>query len=286
MPRTSIDGAEVHYTVLGEAGPWCILNPGGRFDLDGARQHAGWLVEGGYRAIIYDRRNTGASDVWIGPEATEDEISARDMAHLLRLCGGQAAFVIGAGGGIRPTIDFALRYPELTLGCICVFPSGGGHAADLLAHRYYGLFADAAEQGGMAAVCATEYYAERISANPRNRALLMAMDAGEFAATMNRWAAHMRASANWPTTGFTEEMLGRMKVPTLVFPGLRDDDIHGYGPGMATARAIPGAQVVELAESRKPADDQGAWFLQAMRKRMTDPDLGPTMLSFMNAVIA
>ena len=285
MARTVIDGVEIRYEVLGEDGPWCILNPGGRFDLDGARQHAGWLVEGGFRAIIYDRRNCGASDVWIGPEATEDEVFAHDMAALLDLCGGKAAFVAGAGGGNRPTIDFALRYPELCLGCMILFPSGGAHPAELLADRYYGQFAEAAQNGGMEAVCGTDYYAERIAANPRNRELLMAMDTGEFIAAMYRWADHLRASADWPTTGFTVEQLGQMQVPARVSPGLRDDNIHGREPGLATARAIPGARMVELAENRRPADDQGAWFLQAMRQRMSDPELGPAMLAFMRNVM-
>jgi pimeloyl-ACP methyl ester carboxylesterase len=286
MPIATIAGAQIRYETLGTTGPWCILNPGGRFALDGARQHAQWLADGGYRAIIYDRRNCGASDVYIGPEASEDEVFAGDMAALLRLCGGEAAFVAGAGGGNRPTIDFALRYPELCLGCMIVFPSGGAHSAAMLAQLYYGQFADAAEQGGMKAVCATDYYRERIAANPRNRELLLAMDAGEFIATMHRWDALMRASADWPTTGFTAERLGQMTVPALVFPGLIDDNIHGRGPGLATASAISGAQVVELAENRKPADDDGAWFLPAMRKRMTDPELGPAMLNFMNEVMA
>jgi hypothetical protein len=41
---------------------------------------------------------------------------------------------------------------------------------------YYGQFIEAARQGGMAAVCATEQYQERIAANPANRERLMAMD--------------------------------------------------------------------------------------------------------------
>lgn len=286
MPRASIDGAEIQYETLGKSGPWCILNPGGRFDLNGARQHAQWLVAGGFRAIIYDRRNTGASDVWIGPEASEDERFSHDMAELLRRCGGEAAFVIGAGGGNRPTIDFALRFPERTLGCICVFPSGGAHAAETLADLYYGQFARAAEAGGMEAVCATAYYADRIAANPRNHQLLLAMDRHAFIAAMRRWADLMRASADWPTTGFTAAMLGQMQVPALVFPGLRDDNIHGYGPGLATAGAIPGAQIVELAEDAKPGEDDGSWFLRAMRKRMSDPQLGRATLEFMDQVIA
>ena len=42
----------------------------------------------------------------------------------------------------------------------------GAFAAGRLPENYYGMFIKAAKEGGMAAVCATEQYQERIAANP------------------------------------------------------------------------------------------------------------------------
>ena len=52
---------------------------------------------------------------------------------------------------------------------------------------YYGQFIKAAEQGGMAAVCATEQYQERIAANPQTRDRLMAMDPKQYIKVMSNW---------------------------------------------------------------------------------------------------
>ena len=54
--------------------------------------------------------------------------------------------------------------------------TGGEFAAGRLPEMYYGQFIKAAREGGMAAVCATEQYRERIAANPANRERLMRMD--------------------------------------------------------------------------------------------------------------
>ena len=42
-----------------------------------------------------------------------------------------------------------------------------------------------AEAGGIAAVCATEEYQQRIQANAKNKATLMAMDCKDYIAKMN-----------------------------------------------------------------------------------------------------
>ena len=68
MPWATIRGAQIQYDFVGSSGPWCVLTPGGRYDLDENRALAESLAAGGYRVVLHDRRNIGASDVGIGPE--------------------------------------------------------------------------------------------------------------------------------------------------------------------------------------------------------------------------
>jgi hypothetical protein len=58
--------------------------------------------------------------------------------------------------------------------------TGGPYAADRLAYNYYTQFIEAAEQGGMQAVCECEHFAERIAANPANRERILSVPIPEF----------------------------------------------------------------------------------------------------------
>ena len=71
----------------------------------------------------------------------------------------------------------------------------------------------------MAAVCATEAYAERIAANPGNRARLMDMEPECFIAVLTRWRALFTARADLPVMGVSEAELGSIAVPAIVIPG-------------------------------------------------------------------
>ena len=63
MPTANIRGAHINYKVLGDHGPWVALSPGGRRDMSGIELLAGEVANQGYRVVIFDRRNCGASDV-------------------------------------------------------------------------------------------------------------------------------------------------------------------------------------------------------------------------------
>jgi pimeloyl-ACP methyl ester carboxylesterase len=282
MPKATIRGAQIAYDIVGSSGPWCVLTTAGRYDLDHDRALAEKIAAGGYRVVLHDRRNIGASDVGIGPEATEDMIFADDVHELLGMLGAAPAIVIGVMAGNRTSFNLVRRHPESVRALLVLFPSGGKAPADILAESYYGQYARIAETGGMQAVCKTPYYRERIEQNPRNRDLLLAMDRDEFIAAMKRWDAAMLASADLPTIGFTEQMLREIAVPTLAFPGLIDDHIHGHRPGAEVGRLVPGARIVQLSEIRKPENPHPRWLFDLVAQRMADPDLAPAMLQFMD----
>ena len=75
---------------------------------------------------------------------------------------------------------FYLRHPEAVRGLLLMRVTGGAFAANRLPDNYYGQFIKAAGEGGMAAVCATEQYQERIAGNPSNKDRLMKMDPKKY----------------------------------------------------------------------------------------------------------
>ena len=96
--------------------------------------------------------------------------------------------------------------------------TGGAFAAQRLPENYYGQFIRAAETGGMAAVCATEQYRERIAANPGNRERLMKMDAKRYIEVMSRWRDLFVKGARLPVMGVSEAELYSIGIPTVVIP--------------------------------------------------------------------
>ena len=122
--------------------------------------------------------------------------------------------------------------------------TGGAFAAGRLPENYYGQFIRAAEQGGMAAVCATEQYQERIAANPSNRERLMAMDPKKYIEVMTRWLARFNAGIHTPVMGVTEAQLNSIRIPTLVIPG--NDRTHSSSSALAAHASIPGSRLHRL----------------------------------------
>src|SRR5258708_13078800 len=83
MPVTHVRGININYEVLGTGGPWVALSPGGRRALDNVKSLAQHVADAGYRVLIHDRRNCGLSDIAIGAEASEYEVWAHALYHLL-----------------------------------------------------------------------------------------------------------------------------------------------------------------------------------------------------------
>jgi pimeloyl-ACP methyl ester carboxylesterase len=139
---------------------------------------------------------------------------------------------------------FALRHPKSVRALLLFRVTGGPFAAQNLPENYYGQFIKAAQQGGMAAVCATEGYAERIRDNPANKEKLLAMDPKKFIDVMQRLKDLFVAGANLPVMGVTEAELKSIKAPTIVIPG--NDKTHSSVSGRVAHQMIPGSEIHEL----------------------------------------
>ena len=166
MPLANIRGVNINYRVIGDRGPWIALTTGGRRGHEEFIPLSEKIAAAGYRVLLHDRRNTGASDVLIEGDEGEEVIWTRDLHELMSRLDALPAFFSGGSSGARTSILFYLRYPQAVRGLLLLRVTGGSFAAGRLPENYYGQFIRAAEQGGMAAVCAMDQWKERIAANP------------------------------------------------------------------------------------------------------------------------
>ena len=75
--------AHINYEALGDSGLWFVLTPGGRSGHDVIRPLGENIAPAGYRGLLYERRNCGASNVAISADEFEDVMFADDVAELL-----------------------------------------------------------------------------------------------------------------------------------------------------------------------------------------------------------
>jgi pimeloyl-ACP methyl ester carboxylesterase len=88
MPISKINGVNINWRVIGDRGPSdrnprVVMTTGGRRGHDEFVSLAEKIARYGYRVILHDRRNTGASDILIEGEEGEEVIWTRDMYALL-----------------------------------------------------------------------------------------------------------------------------------------------------------------------------------------------------------
>ena len=231
----------LNYEVVGEEGPWIVLTPGGRGDLEGNRNLGNRLAKEGFRILLHDRRNCGASEIRIEGEISEQEIWADDVYALLKQLEATPVIAGGGSAGCRLSLLLALRHPEAVRGLLLWWVTGGDVASTQLGHAYYGQFIEAAEHGGMEAVCQTDYFAERIDSNPRNRSYLLELNPDDFIHTMSTWRNFFIEGAQLPVIGASEEDLQQIDLPACIVPG--DDPIHPKSHGEQLHQLLSGSEI-------------------------------------------
>jgi pimeloyl-ACP methyl ester carboxylesterase len=261
MPVANIRGVAINYEMLGDRGPFLALQPGGRRGLVGVKSLGAKLAEAGNRVVVYDRRNCGASGIAIEGES-ENDVWAEDLHELLAGLDALPAYIGGSSSGCRLAMILALRRPADVPGHHQMPVTGGAHAAERLTNQYYTSHIEAAQQGGMAAVCAMEHWSEVIRANPANHARLMAMDAQDFIARMTLWRRSFAAGADHPVIGLSPAELRSMTMPACIAPG--SDPVHPRVAGQAAHRLMPNAEYHQVVTDDHP--DLDAAFADWDRK--------------------
>lgn len=252
MPTAEIDGTRLAYELVGNGQPW-VLTPGGRFskDVPGIRELADAIAAHGKQVLIWDRPNTGASDVcFVG--ASESETQADRLAGLLRHLDMAPAVIFGGSGGARVSLLTAVRHPDVAAALAMVWISGGVYGQMLLATHYCGESIRAAWQGGMEAVVELPEWAEVLERNPRNRGRFLQLEPPEFIATLERWMLTYCPDPTATVSGLPDSACAELRIPTLVFRSGVSDPHHTRATSERLHEAIPGSQ---LAEPPWPDDE-------------------------------
>ncbi len=280
MPIAEIRGVKINYEVVGDSGPYMALITGGRRGYAEFVPLAKKIAVHGYRVVLHDRRNTGASDIRIEGEDGEEEIWADDLVALLKHIGAPLpCFIGGSSAGARMSVLVYLRHPEAVRALLLMRVTGGEFAFKKLPPQYYGQFIDAAKAGGMAAVCAHEQYKERITANPENGKYLMAMDPKEYIRVMSHWLDIFTRGPVKPMMGVAEEKLRAIKVPAILIPG--NDLTHSMEQGRAIQKVIPGCKLHEL-----PLEDTQEALVPFGEWEPQEPEIAQVFATFMDGVKA
>ena len=211
MPVEQINGLGIAYEVIGQGQPW-VITPGGRFSKDapGVRELAQALAATGKQVLIWDRPNTGASEVCFDGDS-ESVMQADVLAGLLRALGMAPAVISGGSGGSRVSLLAAARHPDVARALAVWWISGGPYGLLTLGTHYCGDSIAAAWRYGMDAVAALPEWAEVLERNPVNRAKFLTQDPRTFIETLEQW------------------MLAYCPRPDELVPGLPDADRAGDG---------------------------------------------------------
>jgi pimeloyl-ACP methyl ester carboxylesterase len=246
MAHIDIGGIGIAYEILGDGPQTIAITPGGRFSKDtpGVRPLAEALAAAGKRVLIWDRPNTGGSDICFDG-ATESVQNADTLAGLLRALDLGPAMLVGGSGGARDSILTTIRHPDVVERLFVLWISGGPIGLASVAAFYCADAATAAVTYGMEAVAALPGWRDLIERTPANRDRLLAWDAPAFVDKMQDWCQAFFPREGAPMPGLTPAELAGIAVPVTVLRSGVSDLHHSRETSEAVAALIPGAHIAE-----------------------------------------
>jgi pimeloyl-ACP methyl ester carboxylesterase len=288
----TIDGTHTEqlslgYEIIGDRGrPW-VITPGGRFNRNypGVRELATELADRGNRVLIYDRPNTGESDVCF-TGSTESAMQADALAALVEHLDLAPAVIAGGSGGSRVSLLTAARHPEVCAGLAVWWISGGAFGLLTIGLGYCAESIRAVWNGGMEAVAALPEttpgnWQEVLARNPANREKLLSQDPAEFKATMERWLLAHCPCGDDLVPGLRGDTARQMTLPTLVFRSGTSDPFHTREASEAVAGLLPNADLVE------PPWSDTEWVTSAIGQRFVNwPRLAPQLHEWAGKTLA
>lgn len=289
MAQIEINGGVVEYELLGgEGGDVVTVTPGGRFSKDypGVRPFAEALAAAGKRVLIWDRPNTGLSDVQVYG-ATESHMRADTLAAIVRELDLGPVYALGGSGGARDSIVFAIEYPELVRKLVVWSIVGGAFSSMSLAGVYVMNEIRTVRRSGIEGVLEQRgpagSWADLVEGNPRNKQRLLDIGAEEFERVMWRWLEAYVPKATESIPGVTDQQMRSITVPTLIVRGGEDDIDHPKRTSFEVHALIKGSILID------PPWPEDAWeraqaARDAGRGGIFDPwmDAVPAFLDFVD----
>ncbi|WP_026239454.1 alpha/beta fold hydrolase [Parafrankia discariae] len=246
MTRATVNGLSVGYELIGETGqPWAIT-PGGRYSKDtpGIRELAQEIARTGRRALIWDRPNTGESDVSFDG-TSESEMQADTLAALIRHLDLGPTVIAGGSGGSRVSLLTAARHRDIASGLAIWWLSGGVYGLMSIGVHYGSGSFTAAWNDGMEAVAALPEWNEPITRNPGNRQRILDQDRQEFLATMERWMSVYCPREGELVPGLPDDDARKLDIPALVLRSGVSDIHHRRETSEQIAQLLPRAELKE-----------------------------------------
>jgi 2-hydroxy-6-oxonona-2,4-dienedioate hydrolase len=241
-----VNGGNVVYEILGGGRELIVLTPGGRFskDIEGLRPLAEALVDGGYRVLLWDRPNCGASDVQFYGQS-ESHMRAQTLHGLLTELGEGPCILAGGSGGARDSMLTTMLYPELVTKLAVWNIVGGIYGTFVLGSYYIVPSILAARATGVEGLLKVPEWRERVEENPNNKQRFRALDRDDFLKVMLRWLNAFVSKPGQTIPGVDDEMFDRITVPTLIIRGGENDWDHPKRTSLEVSCLIKGSKIVD-----------------------------------------
>lgn len=246
MSSIEVNGGNVVYEILGQSGDLIVLTPGGRFskEIPGLRPLAEALVAGGYRVLLWDRPNCGASDVQFYGQS-ESHMRAETLHGLLTKLDAAPCILAGGSGGARDSMLTTMLYPELVTKLV-VWNIVGGIYGTFVLGSYYVIPSILAARGtGIEGVMKLPEWRERIEENPNNKQRFLDLGRDEFLKVMLRWLNAFVSKPGQTIPGVDDEMFDRITVPTLIIRGGENDWDHPKRTSLEVSCLIKGSKLID-----------------------------------------
>lgn len=246
----NIEGTDIElsvgYEVIGKGRPWFFTPGGGHFSRQypGIRETATALAELGNQVIIWDKVNTGETDLCIAGASVSD-LQADFAAALLRHLGVAPALIMGGSGGSRVSLLTAARNPDVAKGLALWWLTGGTYGRIAIASGQYGPAVEAVWNGGMEAVAKLPQWQELLNSNPKNRERLLAQDPSHFRETLQRWMLAMCPGEQLVVGMSNEKVREVLDIPALIFKSGLSDMHHPRSASDELAALLPNVEYID-----------------------------------------
>jgi len=237
MPFATNEGTKIYWDEQGTGAPVLLIMGLGYASCMWHRTRP--VLSASYRAIAFDNRGVGQSDVPAGPYSMAG--MASDAAAVLDAARIRSAHVFGVSMGGMIAQEFALQYPQRARSLILGCTNAGGHSAQraepaaLEMLRTVSVLPPA--QGAEAAVPFIYDVATPRSLIDEDIAVRR-----PWFSTAQGYLGQLQAILAWESFS----RLPQIAAPTLVIHG-KADRLVPVGNGEMIASRIPGAQLVLLA---------------------------------------
>lgn len=239
MPKAENSGVRIHWEEHGEGDP-LLLIMGLGYTLEMWHRTLPFFAPN-YRAIVFDNRGVGRSDVPAGPYSILS--MAADAAAVLDAAGVDRAHVFGISMGGMIAQEFALQYPERVRSLILGCTSHGGPEAVLADAEVLTTLAARATMSAEEGVLAMIPFVYHRS-TPRGRIEEDLVIRRRTFPTIQGYFGQLQGIVAYES----RSRLPQLKVPTLVVHGDSDRLVPPEN-GRRLARLIEGARLEMIADA-------------------------------------